>query len=340
MPILEGVLIESFGNLTMTCSDATFTISTTIDNFEEKESGSAVIPAKKLLEVVKKMSSDKPISIESDGGTALIKCGSTKVKLPVLDPEEFPRMAMMRTEMIEIEGDSFAKLVDGTKFAVSTNEHTPILQGILFKQQGSKINTVATDRHRLAMQVIPSKGQEEEHVSQHVAPVRALEAVAQLKPDIAQIAFADTSMFIKAGAYEYISRLLDGSYPDTTKLIPKEAKVTATANTKKLLQTLELAEKIVEEKTKVVRLDVSEDEIFVSATDSGTDMEESIEAETTGEIKISANAKYLIDALKCIPTEQTEIWFTGAMHPIIIKPKGDDSSLHLVLPYRTAGGES
>jgi DNA polymerase III subunit beta len=337
LPILEGVLIESNAELTLTCSDSHFTIMTKLDDYQEHEAGVTVVPAKKLLEIIRKMP-EKPISIEVDGGTAVLKCGSTKVELPALDPEEFPRMSFPKESTGIIDGDNFSHLVDSTKYAVSTNEQTPVLQGVNIQLGDGQITAIATDRHRLAKQSIDFGSDAEGH-GQYVAPVKALEAVVQLKPKNVEVAFSGNSICLRAGAFQYIATLHDGTYPDTSRIIPKSTEITVLVNTKKLLQTLELAEKIVEEKTKIVRLDVTDGEMFVSAKDGPSGVEESIEAEVTGgELKLSLNAKYLIDALKCITTERAEIWLTGSMSPVIVQNEGDRSGMHLVLPYRTSGG--
>jgi len=338
LPILEGVLIESAGGLTLTCSDTHLTIKTTLEDYEEVDAGKAVIPAKKLLEVIRKMP-EKQISIDVTGSKALIKCGSTKVELPALEQDEFPEKHFPAEAMASIDGDQFAKLIDNTKFAVSSNEATPVLQGIQILQEHGKITAIATDRHRLAKQSI-SLGTDvgAEGDSQHVAPVKALEAVVQLKQDAVELSFSDNNIYLRAGAYQYIGALPSGSYPDTSRIIPTSANITALINTKQLLQTIELAEKIVEEKTKIVRLEVSDGEVHVSARDGAAGMEESLGAEVIGEeIKLSLNAKYLIDAVKCISTERTELLFTGALAPVIVRAEGNESGLHLVLPYRTTG---
>lgn len=335
VPILEGVLIESNMVLTLTGADQRFSITTTISEYEEHKSGSVVIPAKKLLEIVKKLP-NKPITITIDGAQAIIQAGA-KVKLPAMDAEEYPRRAFPSGNMAEVSGKELSRLVDNTKFAVSTNEATPILCGLNIMQKDGQLTILATDRHRLAKQSsgpISDLGLTAGRT--YTVDVKPLEAAAHLNLNTLEIGLSDNEIFIRTGDYQFISTLLDGTYPDTSKIIPKEPKIKVLVNTQQLLKTLELADKIVDDKTKVIALSISEGELFVSAKDITSGMEESLEAEVEGEeIKLSANCKYMIDALKCITTELVLIELTGIMAPIIIKGEGDDTGLHLVLPYRT-----
>lgn len=335
VPILEGVLIESNGVLTLTGADQRFAISTTITEYEEHESGAVVIPAKKLLEIVKKLP-NKPITITIDGAQAIIQARA-KVKLPAMDAEEYPRRVFPSGNMAEVSGKDLSRLVDNTKFAVSTNEATPILTGLNITQKDDQLTILATDRHRLSKQ---SSGLTSdlglEAGKTYTVDVKPLEAAAHLNLNTLEIGLSENELFIRTGDYQFISTLLDGTFPDTSKIIPPEPKIKVLVNAEQLLKTLELADKIVEEKTKVVTFNVSEGELFVSAKDATSGMEEALEAEVEGEnIKLSANCKYMIAALGCITTERVSIELTGVMAPVIIKAEGDDTGLHLVLPYRT-----
>lgn len=334
IPILEGVLIQAHGELTLVCTDAHFSIMTQITEYDEHEEGDTVIPAKKLFEIVQKMP-DGPIDITVEGTAATIKSGSTKVNLKTMDPEEFPEFYFPVEPSAKIDGQDFARLVDATAFAVSKLENTPILMGVCFDITGDQLTALATDRHRLARRVIEVEGAEE---SKFVVPVRALDTVARMKPDQIGFEVTENEIFLDAGDYQVIASLHDGNFPDTSRIIPQQAETKVFANAEQLLAALELAEKVADGKTRIVKLDISDGELLVTAKDNSSAMEEVLQAEVNGdEIAVSVNARYLIDALKTIDTERVEIWLTGTMNPMILKAEGDDSGLQLVLPYRTAG---
>lgn len=334
MPILEGVLIQAHGELTLVCSDVHFSIMTQITEYDEHEAGETVIPAKKLLEVISKMP-DKPIDITVSESSAVIKCGSTRVSLPAMDPEQFPEFFFPVAPPTSIDGKDFVRLVESTAFATTKNENMPILMGVCFEVEGDCLITTATDRHRLARQVVGIEGAEE---GKFVVPVRALDAVAKMKPEKVRFAFDGNRVYLETGDYQVSAAMIDGTYPDTSRIIPQQAETKVFTDTEQLLAALELAEKVADGKTRIVKLDISDGEMLVTAKDDSSAMEEVLEAEIDGnEIAVTANARYMIDALKTIDTERVEIWLTGIARPMILKAENDDDGLQLVLPYRTAG---
>lgn len=333
IPILGGILFQSNGELSLTGSDTVFSITTTLDDYLEHEAGEVVIPAKKILEIIKKMPNTE-ITIDADNTLAKIECGKKTVTLSTLDAEEYPIKKSQLKEPITVDGNKFCNWVDGTTFAVSTNEATPVLCGMNVTILSESIKAVATDRHRLAGNVIEMDVDIQEK-SQYIVPTKILEEVSKTKPSKVEIWFSNEKIDIKAGEFKYSSSLHDGSYPDTSKIIPSSANITVNVDTETFLKSLELAEKVNEDKTKIVLLDVSQSQVIVSAKDNAAGMEDILEAEVDGDdIKVSANAVYLIDALKHINTKKVVVWITGAMSPIILKPENDDTSVYLVLPYR------
>src|SRR5690606_21122623 len=110
-----------------------------------------------------------------------IKCGTTTVKLPAMNAEEFPRKAHEYMKMSEVQGESLETLTNNTKFAVSDNEQTPTLTGVHIHQEDGLITATATNRHRLARKSIEFKGTAE---GQYIIPVRLLDATSKIKPAI------------------------------------------------------------------------------------------------------------------------------------------------------------
>lgn len=329
IPILDGVLIESNGVLTLTAGDVRNEISTSTDDYLEHAPGSAVIPARKLLEVIKKLP-DGPVKIDVEGGRARIN--PKKVDLPTLDAEEFPRKDKPQGQPFEMDGKTFSELVKSTAYAVSTNESHPILAGICLQISDGQITAIATDRHRLARVTIATDANA---TGSYVIPAKVLLDIAKAIPKKVSI-WLDGSVHIKAGDFHYSLSQLDGTYPDVSRVVPTGANLTFAIEREQLLGTLELAETVNEDKTKVVRLAIGESSIDLSVKNDGSSMEDSIPAEVEGEgFAISANAKYLADALKAMDSEKVMFKLSGKMNPVIIEPVGKDGVLHLVLPYRT-----
>jgi DNA polymerase-3 subunit beta len=139
----------------------------------------------------------------------------------------------------------------------------------------------------------------------------------------------------------FYSRILDGTYPDTSKIIPTTFKTELVLDTKQLSESIDRAYLLSrEEKTNIVRLQTLEDgsiEISSSSSELGKVTEQLAVSQFSGDpLKISFNSRYMLDILKVVESEQLHIGFTGAMSPIIIKPMDDSQSLYLILPYRTS----
>ena len=158
--------------------------------------------------------------------------------------------------------------------------------------------------------------------------------------EFVEIVITENQILFKAKHLLFFSRLLEGNYPDTSRLIPTESKTDVVLQTKEFLQAIDRASLLAREgRNNVVKLSTIGDnliEISSNTPEVGKVVEEikglSIEGE---ELKISFSAKYMMDALKALEGTEIKISFTGAMRPFIIQPINDESILQLILPVRT-----
>ena len=158
--------------------------------------------------------------------------------------------------------------------------------------------------------------------------------------NLVDIVIADQQVLFKTRNVLFYSRLLEGNYPDTSRLIPSEYKTSVTVNGRLLLQAIDRASLLArEERNNIVRFSADEGKVIEISSNSPEvgKVEEIVEAiDVTGEeLKISFSAKYMMDALKAIDGQDVTIQFTGAMRPFILKSVDDDSILQLILPVRT-----
>jgi DNA polymerase-3 subunit beta len=158
--------------------------------------------------------------------------------------------------------------------------------------------------------------------------------------ELLDIVVTENQVLFKAKNILFFSRLLDGNYPDTSRLIPAESKTDITVTTKEFLQAIDRASLLAREgRNNVVKLATLEAdalEVSSNSPEVGKVVEQvqsnSIDGE---ELKISFSAKYMMDALKALEGNEILIHFTGAMRPFVIKTLHDDSMLQLILPVRT-----
>ncbi len=147
-------------------------------------------------------------------------------------------------------------------------------------------------------------------------------------------------VLFKTGEVLFFSRLLEGNYPDTTRLIPEEYQTNLTINGKALLQAIDRASLVARgDRNNVVRFEILDNQAVEVSSNSPEigKVQEEIQVESLeGEnLKISFSAKYMMEALKAIDGQEVVIQFTGAMRPFILRSVHDDAILQLILPVRT-----
>lgn len=352
IPILTGIKLEvNFQGMTLTASDTDISIQAFIpaeDNDKKivqvERPGSVVLPAKFFVEIIKKLPSQEVEMEVKEGFQTMIRSGATDIQMVGMDPEEFPILPNIEeNQVISIPGDLLKNMVKQTAFSISTNETSPILTGVLWNLSDNEFKFVATDRHRLASRTAQLDDAEGVRFSNIVISGKTLNELNKIIPEQntrVDIVVADNQVLFKIDRVLFYSRILDGTYPDTSKIIPTNYKTELVLDTKKLSESIDRAYLLSrEEKTNIVRLQTLEDgsiEISSSSSELGKVTEQLDVSQFTGDpLRISFNSKYMLDVLKVVESEQLHIGFTGAMSPIIIKPVDDSQSLYLILPYRT-----
>jgi len=352
IPILTGIKIDADSSgMTLTASDTDISIQSFIpiekgelQVIEMKQSGSVVLPSKFFVEIIRKLPAQH-IEIEvKEHFQTIIRSGSSEIQLMGLDPEEYPIMpGIEESKRIQIPSDVLKTMIKQTSFAVSTNEATPILTGVLWTIAGGKLKFIACDRHRLATRETAIDTEEGFTLSNVSIAGKTLNELSKILPDqntLIDVVFADNQVLFKMSSILFYTRILEGTYPDTSKLIPQSYQTQLVVSNDDLVDAIDRAYLLSrEDKSNIVKLVMREDqtiEISSSSSELGKVTEELNTASLTGELlRISFNSKYMLDALKVMDSEQIHIGFTGAMQPIIIRPDENASLLQLILPYRT-----
>lgn len=351
IPILTGMKIEAKAEgITLTGSDSDISIESYIPaeedgtiNVENIEAGSVVLQARYFPDIIRKLP-QKTVEIEADENFNItIRSGKAEFKLNGQDAEEYPQLPKLQVDdSFEIETNLLKGLINQTVFAISSMETRPILTGVNIKLADNKLSFTATDSHRLASREIPLNDSTVEFPSL-VIPGKSLNELNKILSDTEEkvtISATNNLILFRTKNLYFLSRLLDGNYPETARLIPTESQTVIQANTSNLINTIDRASLLAkEERNNVVKLTTKNDnriEITSNSPEVGHVAEEigvhSIEGEA---LNISFSAKYMLDALKAIEYDEVTISFTGAMRPFIIKPVNNDPILQLILPVRT-----
>jgi len=351
IPILTGIKIDVTNEgVSLTGSDADITIQTFI-HVEENgqqlinitETGSIVLQARMFNEIIRKLPTNEvEIEITNNFATT-IRSGKSEFNLIGLDSTEYPQLPEVAADkQFAIPADLLKSIIRETGFAVATSESRPVLTGVNWKVEANELICVATDSHRLARRKLNLENLPTD-VTSVVIPGKSLNELSKILDDTnnpVQIVLTNQQVLFKTDDVLFFSRLLEGNYPDTSRLIPDDFKTSITINGKSLLQAIDRASLLArEDRNNVVRFETLEDQTIEVSSNSPEigKVEEQIQVENLeGEsLKISFSAKYMMEALKAIDGQDVVIEFTGAMRPFILRSALDDAILQLILPVRT-----
>lgn len=350
IPILTGIKIEiNDRGMTMTGSDSDITICTFIPVEKDgkeliriEEKGSIVLQAKVFSDIIRKLPTNEVKISVGEGFQTLIRSGKSEFKLIGSNPDEYPILPDVKNEhSFSLQADLMKSIIRETVFAVSQIETRPILTGVHWTVEDGRLSCVATDSHRLARRLATPEDMPTIPFS-FVIPGKSLQELNKILPDTndpVEIIIAEQQVLFKTAQVLFYSRLLEGNYPDTSRLIPTENKTSVVVNGRSLLQSIDRASLLAkDERNNIVRFSTEDKMIEISSNSPEIGkVEELVETiEISGEeLKISFSAKYMMDALRAIDGQDIEIQFTGAMRPFILKSVDDDSILQLILPVRT-----
>jgi len=347
IPILSGIKFELNENgLTLTASDNDITIQAFIpqnqDNMKIEKEGIIIIQGKYILDIVKKLP-DEYINIEViDDLKILISTENSEFNLNGISQNEYPKINLeLKDDFALINNKEFKNIILQTSFASSNDESRQILTGINFKINGNILECNATDSYRLARKVVNLKTPSQESYNVVIPSKNVIEFSRILNDndnDIELHIFNNKILF-KYDNIIFQSRLISGSYPNTTNLFPKESMLKITVNLNSLYDVIDRASILTSDKEKnIVTLETIDNMLYMrssSAEIGRVEEKMAIIKDNNENIKISFSARYMMEALKSFEGTDVELSFVGEVKPIIIKDKDNDELTQLVLPIRT-----
>lgn len=351
IPILTGIKLDATKDgLALTGSDADITIQAFIPTEKDGEElihvtepGSIVLQARMFNEIVRKLpTNDVEIEV-ADGYETRIRSGKSDFHLIGLDASEYPMTPDVTNDsQFTLAADLLKQIIRETVFAVSASESRPVLTGVNWQVKEKDLVCVATDSHRLARRKVALENLPT-NMTGVAIPGKSLNELSKVLPDdqtSVDIYLNAQQVVFKTNDVVFYSRLLEGNYPDTSRLIPEEYQTTIKLNGKELLQAIDRASLLARgDRNNVVRLSVVDNETIEISSNSPEvgKVEEQIPVEVFegDDIRISFSAKFMMDALKAIDGQEVVVQFTGAMRPFILRSVHDDAILQLILPVRT-----
>ncbi len=350
LPILTGIKIDAKNEgIVLTGSDSEISIEITIPNQVDGEEivnvtepGSVVLPGRFFVDIIKKLPGREVKLSTNEQFQTLITSGHSEFNLSGLDPDQYPLLPQVSSEdALQLPVKVLKNVIAQTNFAVSTSETRPVLTGVNWLIQENELICTATDSHRLAVRKL--KLEDEEIGDKNVIiPGKALAELNKIMTESEEhidIFFASNQVLFRVGNVNFISRLLEGHYPDTSRLFPENYEIKLALDNSDFYHAIDRASLLAREGgNNVIKLSAGDEQVELSSTspEIGTVKEEVTANEVEGgNLKISFNSKYMIDALKAIDNDEVEVEFFGTMKPFILKPKDDDTVTQLILPIRT-----
>jgi DNA polymerase III subunit beta len=343
IPILSNILLEAEGDrLNLTATDLDIEAKDAAEA-NVKKAGAITAPAQTLFDVVRKLPEGSEVSLDLSEGRLAISAGRSKFALPTLPASDFQTMAKEEAPVkFEIEAAELRRLIDKTRFAISTEETRYYLNGIYLHHakaaKGNVLRAVATDGHRLAL----AEGEAPKGSAALKGVIVPRKAVAEVRrllddaPEIVTVESSDSKIVFRIGEAVLTSKLIDGSFPDYQRVIPKENNRILSVDTKLFKAAVDRVATVSAERSRSVKLSVTPGKVTlaVSHSESGQGVED-IEATYDSEaLEIGFNAKYLLDVAGQIESEETRIEFNDAASPARVLDAKDEGAQYVLMPLR------
>lgn len=334
---LEGILLKAQdGKLKLSAYDLEIGISTCI-NATIEETGDAVISARLLFDMVRRMPAER-ISIEvNDKNNVNIKGGVTEFNIIGMNPEDYPDLPNINAEeTIEVDGAAFKSMINQTIFSVAVNDTRPVQTGTLFESDGENLTMVSVDGFRLALRREAHRGSCEKSF---IVPAKTLSEISKLINDedcTVSLSVSKKHIIIEVNGYTVISRLLEGEFLDYKSAIPQEAKTKITVNVRSLAECVERVSLLITDRLKSpIRCLFENNMIKISCNTTIGKSYDEIACEIEGEgVEMGFNNKFLLDALKACDSDKICLEILGPLSPMKLVPIEGESFLFLVLPVR------
>jgi DNA polymerase-3 subunit beta len=341
VPILENFLFEIDKTiLTVTASDLQTSMITVI-NVESKEKGNIAVPARILLDTLKNLP-DQPVTFSIDESTYSIEISSDngRYKLSGENATDFPKVPAVSNDFsANVSSDVLGRAINNTIFATSSDELRPAMTGVYVNLGEKNTTFVATDGHRLVR--YRRTDVKSENGNAIIIPRKALNLLKATLPtensDV-NIDFNMSNAFFKFGNIKMICRLIDERFPDFENVIPSSSTIKMTINRVDFLGSLKRISIYANKTTHQVRLKITGSELQVSAEDLdfSNEANERLSCEHEGEdIEIGFNAKFIIEMLSNIGTDQIRLNMSAPNKAGVILPADKDKNedmLMLVMP--------
>lgn len=340
LPILANVLIRKTGSqIQLTTSDLEIQIRTSAELDGDSGNFTTTVGARKLIDILRSMPSDQTVSLESAQNKLILKGGKSRFTLQTLPAEDFPLVqeAASFGPAFSVPQKVLKDLLNQVSFAMAVHDIRYYLNGILFVAEGKQLSLVATDGHRLAFS---SATLDVEVPKQEVIlprkTVLEMQRLLSDKEGAIEMQFAGNQAKFSFDGMEFVTKLVEGKFPDYNRVIPKNHKNIITLGREPLLRSLQRTAILTSEKFKGVRLNIDPGTLRVASNNA--EQEEAVDEldiDYGGDsIEIGFNVTYLIDALANMSQDMVKIELADSNSSALLTIPDNMSFKYVVMPMR------
>ena len=349
LPILMGIQITAKNNLlTFITTNKEISVRVILeasDDLDIMEEGSCVVPGKYFVDIVKRIEGEKVEVTLFDQTTIKILSKNSDFTLRAYEKNNFPNTNFdLNTQPIILKSKELKQIVKQTSFACASTEERIILTSINLTIKDNQLTVIATDSFRLARRTSSISSDFNSKIQINI-PCKSLEEFSKILNDYnddVNVYISNNQVLFRVSNLSFMSRLVEGSYPDTSSLIPNDFLLSIKLNREELISVVNRASLFIDsENISFVKFSLSKNsnniEISSNSTEIGRVVEnlKPIEVSEEQDFQIAFSTKYLMDALKAFETQEVIMYFRGEIRPAIITSESNVELKQLLIPVRT-----
>ena len=339
IPCLEGILLRAGIGVQLTGFNLETGITVNV-NAQVSEAGLCVMPSRLFFDIIRKLP-DEEVTVTVDEKLQVsIRGGASSFKITAMDAEDYPELPDVNSNRgIYMPQSALREMIGGTIFSVSENQARPIHTGCLVEVKDDGITMVAVDNSRLARRTWHSSepiGRE----LKFVVPATGLREVEKILTDTDEemrFTLGDKHILFEIGDATLVCRILEGEFIDWRRVVPTDNGIILTARVSDLMDSIERVGLIINEKIKSPVRCVFGENIadFRTVNTIGMAHDTCTVAGNGNELEIGFNCRYLLDALRAVPTDMVTLELKNGLSPIVFTPVDDKKDFaYMVLPVR------
>src|ERR1700747_2943135 len=316
MPVLANVLLAARDNrLSVTGTDLEVEL-VAMSAVNVQQPGDITVPGRKLLDIFRSLPEKTTVTLSTDGERVSLRAGRSRFTLSSLPAAEFPVIEEINAQQtLSLAQGEFRRLIDKTHFSMAQQDVRYYLNGLLLETDGKSLRAVATDGHRLALCEMELSGKAKSN-HQVIVPRKGVLELQRIlgTEDTIELAVGTNHVRAQIGEIRFTSKLLDGRFPEYSRVIPANPPRPVEAEREMLRQALQRTAILSNEKYRGIRLTVRPDLMTLQAHNpEQEEAEDQVEVGYKGEeVEIGFNVNYLLDALSAIDSDKVEIGLTDS----------------------------